>query len=443
MSTRPQISRPGPWAFPTGDTKRLSCGADLMTFDVPGQHVLSVQVVSRLPLDTEPEALEGVGSIMARTLDEGAAGRDAEEMVELLERTGMALHAGVGERGLAVDLDVPARRVEDALGLLVDVLTRPELGEEEVARQVRTRLAEIDQEDANPGMRAAREFAATYYAPGTRASRPTAGSRETVAAITSGAVRARHSGVGPHGSTIVVAGDLRGVPITALVDSAFAGWRGPVTPTSPEPLVRADDAERLVVVDRPGSVQSELHLGCTGPDRRVAGGWAPFPVVAYLLGGSPHARLDVVLREEKGYTYGMRAAARPRHDGGLFMVSGSVRTEVTREALELTLGILDGAAQGFTAEETRAGVDFLALTAPGRFATADAIAAEAAARALDGLGTAHTSQVLADTLTLTPERLTRAYTEHVDRRWTIVVVGDAEKIAGPLESLGRPVTVVA
>jgi len=333
MSTRPSITRPGPWAFPQPQRHESSCGATLLTFDLPGQHVVSVQVTSPLPLDTEPEAYEGVGAIMARTLDEGAGGRDAEEMVELLERTGMSMHAGVGERGLAVDLDVPGRRLPEALSLLVDVLTRPTLGEDEIARQVRARLAEIDQEDANPGMRAAREFARTYYAPGTRASRPTAGSRETVSALTPDVVRARHGQLGPVGSTIVVAGDLRGLDVPTLVDEAFAGWAGPAVATSPGPLVRADDAHRLVVVDRPGSVQSEFHLGCAGPDRRVEGGWAPFPVVAYLLGGSPHARLDAVLREDKGFTYGMLSMARPRHGSGLFMTTGSVRTEVSAEAL--------------------------------------------------------------------------------------------------------------
>ncbi|MDO5629715.1 MAG: insulinase family protein [Mobilicoccus sp.] len=442
MIERPTVDRPSAWTFPTGASHRLSCGADLLTFDLPGQHVVSAQVVLPMPLHTEPEHLEGVGTIMARTLDEGAAGRDAEQMMELMERTGMAFHAGAGERGLAVDVDVPARRLDQAVPLLVDILTEPMFGEAEVARHVRSRLAEIDQEDANPGARAAREFAATFYRAGTRASRPTAGRRDTVGAITADDVRAHHARLGARGATVVIAGDLRDLDIES-VDAAFARWTDAGMDTAPAPLERAEDAERVVVVDRPGSVQSELHLGCASPDRRVPGGWAPFPVIAYLLGGAPQARLDAVLREEKGYTYGMRSIARPRTDGGLFVASGSVRTEVTAQSVDLALGILDGAVEGFTPEETRAGVDFLSLTAPGRFATADAVASEAAARAMDGLGTAHTSEVIADTLTLTPERLTAAYTDHVDRRWTVVVVGDAEVIRPDLEAAGHTVTVVS
>lgn len=442
MTARPTIAPPRPWTFPAGQSQRLSCGAELLVHDLPGQHVVSLQVVMALPLNAEPQWAEGVGSIMARTLDEGAGEHDAEQMVELLERTGMAMHAGVGERGVVVDIDVPSRRLADALPLLVEMLDRPHFGQVEVDRQVRARLAEIDQEDASPGARAAHEFAATFYARGTRASRPTAGSRESVSAITADIVREQHALLDPAASSVIVAGDVQGMDVPALVEDTFGQWEGGHGQVALEPLTRSEDAERVVVVDRPGSVQSELHLGCAGPDRRVEGGWAPFPVIAYLLGGSPHARLDAVLREEKGYTYGMRAMARPRTSGGLFVASGSVRTEVTAEALDLTLDILDGAARGFTEEETAAGVDFLSLTAPGRFATAEAVAAEAAARALDGLGTRHTSEVLADTLTLTSDRLTQAYQEHVDRRWTVVIVGDAEQIVGPLEAAGRRVTVV-
>ena len=95
------------------------------------------------------------------------------------------------------------------------------------------------------------------------------------------------------------------------------------------------------------------------------------------------ARLDAVLREEKGYTYGMRSSFRPRIGSGLFVTSGSVRADTTVEALGDALDILEAAREGFTPAETRSGIDFLSQTAPGRYATADAVADEAVARALE------------------------------------------------------------
>ena len=160
-------------------------------------------------------------------------------------------------------------------------------------------------------------------------------------------------------------------------------------------------------------MQTELFLGCPGPDRRVDGGWAPYPVLGFVLGGSPNARIDAVLREEKGYTYGIRASFRPRRRGGLFLVSGSVRADATVEALGLLLDILERGRDGFTAEEIRAGVDFIRKTAPGRYATADAVADEAATMALEGLTTEFTTANLLDLATVDAERLSAAYNRFV------------------------------
>ena len=90
-------------------------------------------------------------------------------------------------------------------------------------------------------------------------------------------------------------------------------------------------------MDRPGSVQTEIAVACPAPDRSTPHGWAPHPVLAFVLGGSPNARVDALLREEKGYTYGIRTSFRPRVAGGSFVTQGSVRSEVTGEAVELLL----------------------------------------------------------------------------------------------------------
>jgi predicted Zn-dependent peptidase len=202
----------------------------------------------------------------------------------------------------------------------------------------------------------------------------------------------------------------------------------------------------MVFVDRPGSVQTELIVAATGPDRRVDGGWAPYPVLGFVLGGSPNARVDAVLREEKGYTYGIRSVFRPRRRGGLFLTSGSVRGDVTVEALDILLTILDGARQGFTDVETKQGVDYIAMTAASRYATADAIADEAASLALEGLTTEFTTATLRDLADVDADRLGAAYTRFVDGDWTVVVVGDATAHADGIRALdhaaARNVTVV-
>ena len=189
-------------------------------------------------------------------------------------------------------------------------------------------------------------------------------------------------------------------------------------------------------MDRPGAVQSELLVGCPGPDRRADGGWAAYPVLGFVVGGSPNARVDAVLREEKGYTYGIRSAFRPRRRGGLFLTSGSVRADATVESVQLLLDILGRVGDGLAEEEVRAGVDFISKTAPGRFATADAVADEAAALSLEGLTTQFTTDNLEQMRSLDPGALLTAWRRWVTGEWTVVVVGDAERCAEGLRGLG-------
>lgn len=455
LSPRPTVREPAPWSFPVPRVTRLDNGVTVLVYDAPGQHVWSVRLGVRSPLAAEPREQEGVRTIMARCLDEGSSRYTAQELAELLERRGVAMGAGVGDRGLVIEMDMPRRHASSALELLREVLLEPVFPDQEVRRQVRTRLAEIEQERAAPGQRAALEFVRTFYRRQDRFARATAGEPRTISALTRDDVVEQHRRIlDPADATLAVAGDFSGADVPALVERWLGDWRplagevGQVADAldahqAPPVGVRADDAARVVVVDRPGSVQSELYLGCAGPDRRVEGGWAPYPVLSFMVGGSPQARIDSVLREERGYTYGIRCVFRPRVDGGLFVVSGSVRSEVTAPALGELITILERAREGFEPGEVRAGIDFVRQTAPGRYATADALADEAAARTLEGLTTAHTTATLQAMADLTPERLTQAYRRYVDGSWTIVAVGDAQEIAEPIRKLGLgEVTVV-
>jgi predicted Zn-dependent peptidase len=454
---RPAVAPPQPWAFPEPTTHDLPNGLHLVTYDVPGQYVLSVRLGLPVSLRDEPRDREGVATIMARTLDEGTAQHTADEFARLLERKGVGFGAGLSEAGLSVDLDVVKGNVEPALDLLRQILTEPVFPQPEVARQVRTRLAEIEQERSVAAHRAILEFVRTFYAADDRASRPTGGTRETVSAITREDVVAFHAEhVVAAGVTMVVAGDLEGLDVPALVEAALGGWqhgpreRGRHLDTA---ATLAEDRSRVVFVSRPGSVQTELVVGAPGPDRSVEGGWAPFPVLGFVLGGSPNARVDAVLREEKGYTYGIRSSFRPRRRGGLFLTTGSVRSDSTEDAVRTLLEILGGGRTGFSDKEIRSGVDFISKTAPGRYATADTIADEAVGMALDGRTTAFTTENLRDLATVDAARVDAAFRrftagagvtgEGLGAGWTIVLVGDADAHLEAVRGLGLgEVTVV-
>lgn len=434
----PPVQPPAAWQFATPARTTLSNGIELLAYDIPGQYVISVRTVLPFPLSVEPREVEGVATIMARLLDEGTAEHSPEEFAELLERKGIALGASVTDGGLGVDLDVPKRRLPEALDLLRQALAEPVFPEPEVERHRKTRLAQIEQERALAPQRAAQEFIATHFDGADRASRPTAGTTASISALTRQHVVDFHAErVGPTGMTAVVAGDLSGLDVVALAEETLGSWVSDTHVPAPAATApqRAADAARIVLVNRPGSVQSELLVGWTGPDRHTAG-WAAYPVLGFMVGGSPNARVDAVLREEKGYTYGIRSVFRPRRVGGLFLTSGSVRADATVESVRLLLDLLGSGRDGFIDEEVRAGVDFISKTAPGRFATADAVADEAVTMALDGLTTDFTTRTLDEMRRLDSEQLTEAYCRWVQGEWTVVVVGDANTYADAVRALG-------
>ena len=439
MVERPAVSAPEPWSFPEAQVAGLANGLSVLSYDIPGQYVISVRLAVPMPLDREPREREGIATIMARTLDEGTARHTAEEFAELLARKGIALGAGASESGLSVDLEVSKRYLREALDLFSQAVREPVFPANEVSRHVKTRLAEIDHERSQPGQRAALEFISTYFHADDRASRPSAGAKATISAITPQDLVAFHAAnVVPSGATVVVAGDLSDLDIVSEVERALGSWGGAAAPVAERrAAARAADAVRIVFLDRPGSVQTEFYIGCPGPDRRVEGGWAAYQVLGFVIGGSPNARVDAVLREDKGFTYGIRSGFRPRRRGGVFLTSGSVRADSTVEALGLLMDILDKAREGFTEAETQVGVDFIGKTAPGRFATADTVADEAAALALEGLTTEFTTANLRALDDVDAGALAKAYGAYVTGEWTVVIVGDASLYAEGVRGLGR------
>lgn len=430
---RPEVGQPPVWHFPEPVHAQLPNGLQALLVDLPGQHVLSLRVSLVAPVARERPGTEGSTLMMARCLDEGTRSRTSTELAELLERHGIAFGAGAGERGMHLGLEVTGRHLGVALDLLVELLGEPTFPETEVARLVRHRATDIAHELADPTGRAHRELRQAYFDAAERARLPLGGTATTVAALTPEVLRERHATLSPGGGVVVLTGDLStlGDPV-GLLSSTVGSWEGAdgtVPGGERRAALRAADAGQVLIVPRPGAAQTELLLGRPGPDRRTPHGWGTYQALAMLFGGAPHARLDRVLREERGYTYGMRLGFRPRQVGGQCVVGGAVRADATVPALRETLRILDTPGAELAEQEVREAADFVAMTAPGRYLTADSVADELVSLAGDGLDPGTVTRTLQQVRELTPAQAAQAWEEvRTGPAWTVVLVGDPEQV---------------
>ncbi|MFJ5289116.1 M16 family metallopeptidase [Streptomyces sp. NPDC088348] len=449
---QPQAGAPRPWAFPAPERSTLPNGLTVLRCDRPGQQVVAVEISLDAPLDAEPEGLDGIATIMARAFSEGTDKHSAEEFAAELERCGATLDAHADHPGVRVSLEVPVSRLPKALGLLADALRAPAFAPSEVERIVGNRLDEIPHELANPARRAAKQLSKELFPATARMSRPRQGTEETVARIDAPAVRAFYDAyVRPATATAVVVGDLAGTDLDAVLAETLGEWKGNAGTPRPVPPITADDTGRVVVVDRPGAVQTQLLIGRIGADRhdRV---WPAQVLGTYCLGGTLTSRLDRVLREEKGYTYGVRAFSqviRSAPDGtgaAMLAISGSVDTESTGPALDDLWKVLRTlAAGGLTDAERDVAVQNLVGVAPLKYETAAAVAGTLADQVEQHLPDDFQAQLYAHlAATGTVEATAAVVSAFPDDRLVTVLVGDAAQIVEPVRALGiGEVTVVA
>ncbi|GAA2816299.1 protease [Streptomyces showdoensis] len=448
---QPQPGEAKPWAFPAPERGALDNGLTVLRCHRPGQQVVAVEISLDAPLDAEPEGLDGVATIMARALSEGTDQHTAEEFAAELERCGATLDAAADHPGVRVSLEVPVSRLPKALGLLSEALIAPAFEESEIERLVNNRLDEIPHETANPARRAAKQLSKELFPADARVSRPRQGTEETVAAIDAAAVRAFFDAhVRPATATAVVVGDLTDVDLDKVLAETLGAWTGTPAALRPMPPVTADDTGRVVIVDRPGAVQTQLLIGRVGADRhdRV---WAAQVLGTYCLGGTLTSRLDRVLREEKGYTYGVRAFGQVlRSDGegngaSLLAISGSVDTPNTGPALDDLWKVLRTlAADGLTDAERDVAVQNLVGVAPLKYETAASVAGTLADQVEQHLADDYQAQLYARLAETGTVEATAAVVNAfpVDRLVT-VLVGDAAQIEEPVRALGiGEVTVV-
>ncbi len=444
ITQRPEPGAPRPYEFPATLRARLPNGLAIAVTPMPGRALMAASLLLRWGASDEPADKAGATVLATRGLTEGTERYEAIALTEAAERLGASVHAEAGWDAISAGFDVPATRMGQAMDLLAEIVRRPTFPAHEIERIRDERLTDLIQAKADPRRRADEVFANTIYAAECPYRRPAGGAAATVEGITADDLRVVHKGfAGPQRAALIVAGDVDPDEVVAVATQLFGDWSGGGV-GGPAPLdTPAERTRRVRVVHRPGAVQTEIRLGHPGLPRRTPD-YHAVTVMSAILGGLFNSRLNMNLREEKGYTYGAGAGFDMRRGRGPFSARAAVNTEVTVPAIVETLKELDRIREEpVTDAELRAARDYLIGVFPLRFETPGPVVGSLASLYLHGLPDDELATYRARIEAVTADDVLRVAREHIrPEEAALILVGDHDQFGTDLEALNLgPITV--
>jgi predicted Zn-dependent peptidase len=394
---------------------------------------------------SSPLGKEGLGALTGDSLQGGTILRTGADLAEELEKLGSSLSVSVGWDGTTVAFTVLAERADRMFDLMAEVVRTPAFPTDEVERVRRQRLATITQRKMEPDCLADDELDRRVFPASHPYHRPIGGSVESMGALGPEEVRGfALSHLGPGGGGVAIVGDVTPAEGRKLLDRTFGDWKGPATHLSPPPLVQEPVGPAVVIVDKPGAVQSELRIGHASPARSHPSE-VPLKVANMVLGGAFTSRLNLRLREEHGFTYGVHSRFSFRRRGGSFAIGTAVQTEVTGAALGEAMEVFSRyVEEGPTESELEHTREYLAGIFPLRMETTEQLASMVAELLLFDLPDDHHHHYRERIRAVELDAVRAVLHSHLHpSKAAVVVAGDASKILTEVEALGfGPVEVV-
>ncbi len=440
-SRLPAIRSDPAFRFPAIVKRVLPSGLGVWTVEHRELPVVTFLLVLPVGSGSDPDARPGLVAMTADLLDEGSGRRSAIDVHDALARIGAQFDTEVGADVTVLVLTTLARFAARGAGLLADMVVRPRLDPADVDRVRELRATRLVQLKDVPAAVAEWTFLRALYG-----SHPyghiALGTEASVRSTTADEIRALHArAFDPRRATIFAVGDGTHEDLAAVVADAFGSWGSDAAPFDADgALARPDPpGDRLTLVDRPGAAHAELRLGHLAPPRRTDD-YHALLVLNMALGGQFVSRINMNLRERKGYTYGVRTAFEFKRGYGAFLLQTSVQTDAAataiREAVDEMAAIR--AARPVTAEELDLARAALTRGYPRNFETAEQIARAMVQLALYGLPDDYFDQFAPRILAVDADAVLRVARAHLDPDGLVtVVVADQRQIGESLATVGE------
>ena len=332
-SQMPSLGADRPFRAPEVKSARLENGLEVLVVERPELPKVAVKLVARAGSIADPAGKDGAAFLTAKAMTLGTGSRKALEIETALGDLGTSIETQAQRESARLSFEVLRRNLEPALAIFADVVRDPVFPASEVERERKRHLDELAQQAIDGNAIAGRVRAMLAYGPAHPYGRPPQGLPGTVQGLTREDLAAFHSArFKPGGAALVLVGDITLAQAQALAQKAFGTWGGGAPESVPIPPPSPASAGKVYLVDRQDAAQTVVSLELPGIARKSPD-YYPLTLADAVWGGSASSRLDMNLREDKGYSYGVFSVLQTLNDAGVWYATGGVQTNKTKESL--------------------------------------------------------------------------------------------------------------
>ncbi len=427
-----------PYAVPSVQTFTLGNGLRILLVERHSLPVVTARFIVDAGAMREPAEKNGLAVLTGNLLSEGAKGMTGAQIAERMADLG-AQFGTLGDNGSAYVAVTSLTNVfPQALALAASTLTDPTFSQSDFDRLRAQTTAAYQRNQSTVEGIGSRVFNIAIYDPSTPYSRPSAGTAASLAAITRDDVVNWHKTMySPKNTTLILIGDLTPASARAAAEKAIGSWNTPAPALSPfVGKGQAVTANRVILVDRPGSVQSQIIVG------QPTVGYENDDMLKLLatsrvLGGGFSSRINMNLREKHGWSYGAFSNYSPFKGTGAFYISSTVRTNATDSALaESVKEYRRLASEAVPATELSDQVTNVVSSFPSSVQTVQGLMSRLTNVVVYGLPLDYYSTYRERLASVTPADVTRIGSSYLKPdALTIVAVGDLKTIEAPVRAL--------
>ena len=438
---KPEPLAPRAFQLPESQTAQLSNGVSVSVVENHEMPLVNVRVAFDQGGWTDSTEAVGLASVTLDMLNEGAGEYDAAGISKAAKAIAANLSSGAGADSASVSVDVLSKNMEPALDLLATVILSPTFEDDDWAIMKMDRLAGLASARNNPRSIAGRVAGQLQYGDSYKGLLRAEASYEAMTTANMKAWWATHLTAG--NARIYVGGDTTLDDVLPMLEARFGAWTGEAAESSkPSTVLPNVDATTIFLVDKPGAPQSVLNVFRRLELTRTDDDWFNTYMANMMFGGMFSARINLNLREDKGWTYGARSGLRADYTKALWTTSTSVKTDTTADSIsEILREVSEASAERqFTADELENARGYLLGSRPVRYENAGTLLSELQSNWLYGLPddwiTAYADNIRAVSI----ESAQAAWDEHLKSGpLSILVVGDKATILEGLAALSLPI----